>query len=135
MASPEQSHLERVRAYLQALEAAASGEALARFFTPDVIQEELPNLLNPRGGRSDLATLLSRAERVKDLLASQRYTIVSELAVGSNVAVEATWSAVLATGFGAVPAGTAMKAHFAMFFELADGRIRRQRNYDCFEPW
>jgi hypothetical protein len=24
---------------------------------------------------------------------------------------------------------------FAVFLEFRDGRIARQRNYDCFEPW
>jgi hypothetical protein len=33
---------------------------------------------------------------------------------------------------GKTPAGNAITAHFAMFFETADGKIRRQRNYDCF---
>jgi len=28
-----------------------------------------------------------------------------------------------------------MTAHFCMVLELEDGRIRRQRNYDCFEPF
>jgi hypothetical protein len=41
----------------------------------------------------------------------------------------------LAVPLGELAAGASMRAHFAMFFELEDGRIRRQRNYDCFEPW
>jgi hypothetical protein len=36
---------------------------------------------------------------------------------------------------GTLAAGAAMTAHFAMFFELSEGRIALQRNYDCFEPW
>ena len=47
-----------VRSYLAALEAGATGKDLARFFTPDAEQVELPNKLNPTGGRSDLPTLL-----------------------------------------------------------------------------
>jgi hypothetical protein len=43
-----------VRSYLAAVEAGATGEDLARFFTPDAEQVELPNKLNPTGGRSDL---------------------------------------------------------------------------------
>lgn len=135
MTSHEQANLVLIREYLKALEAAATGDALARFFSPDAIQVELPNRLNPHGGRSDLSTLLGRAELVPKLLRSQRYKIVSELAAGANAAVEASWSAVLETGFGNVPAGTEMKAHFAMFFEIESGRIKSQRNYDCFEPW
>jgi hypothetical protein len=28
-----------------------------------------------------------------------------------------------------------LRAHFALFLEFRDGRIVRQRNYDCFEAW
>jgi hypothetical protein len=28
-----------------------------------------------------------------------------------------------------------MRARFAAFFEFEGERIRRQRNYDCFEPF
>jgi len=135
MSAQEQDNLLLIREYLKALESAATGDALAKFFSPHAIQVELPNRLNPNGGKSDLATLLSRAELVPTLLRSQNYEIVSELAAGQNVAVEATWSAVLATAFGSVAAGTEMRAHFAMFFEIETGRIKSQRNYDCFEPW
>ncbi|MBG9390524.1 nuclear transport factor 2 family protein [Caenimonas sp. DR4.4] len=131
----EASNLARVREYLRAIENAAAGDALAAFYTPDATQLELPNRLNPQGGTSDLPTLLRRAARVPDLLKWQRYELVSEMAQGARVVIEAVWTAELAVAFGAVPAGSTMKAHFAMFFEMQDGRIRRQRNYDCFEPW
>jgi len=131
----EAENLATVRAYLQALERAAVGEELAAFLAPDAVQVELPNRLNPNGGRSDLATLLKRAAKVPDLLSAQRYEVVSELASGARVDVEALWSGTLAVAFGAIPAGTTLKAHLAMVFELQHGRIRAQRNYDCFEPW
>ena len=135
MSIREQDNLLLVREYLKALESAATGDALAKFFSPDAIQVELPNRLNPNVGRSDLATLLTRVELVPTLLRSQNYKIVSEIAAGKNVAVEATWSAVLATAFGSVAAGTEMRAHLAMFFEIENNLIKSQRNYDCFEPW
>ena len=131
----EHRNLDLVRAYLRAIEQAATGDALARFYAANAVQVELPNRLNPHGGTSDVPTLLKRAAMVPDLLASQRFEVVSELASGSRVVVEATWTGVLAIAFGSVPAGTTMRAHFAMFFELEDGRIVSQRNYDCFEPW
>jgi ketosteroid isomerase-like protein len=135
MTTLEAQNLETIRAYLAALEAFATGEALARFFTSDAEQIEFPNRLNPNGGRSDLSKLLQRAASVPSLLRQQRYEILSEMAQGSRVAIEATWTAVLAVPFGTVEAGASMKAHFAIFFELRDGRIHVQRNYDCFEPW
>jgi ketosteroid isomerase-like protein len=135
MTSLEAENLRVVREYIAAVESAATGDALARFYTPDALQIELPSRLNPNGGQSDLATLLKRAQQVPPLLKSQTYTVHSELAQGSVVAIEATWEGVLAIPFGSVPAGASMRAHFAIFFELRDGKIHRQRNYDCFEPW
>jgi ketosteroid isomerase-like protein len=135
MTNTEQQNIELIRSYLAAVQNAAQGDALARFFTADAIQIELPNRLNPNGGRSDLVTLIKRAELVPTLLRSQRYDISSELAQGDVVIVEAIWNGELAVAFGNVPPGTIMKAHFAMFFIIENGRIKSQRNYDCFEPW
>lgn len=131
----EVANLTLLRSYLAALEAGAVGDALARFFTADAEQVELPNRLNPNGGRSDLATMLARAEQGRKLLTVQRYVIHRAVAHGSTVAVEAEWTGVLAVALGSLPPGAEMRAHFAMFFDIEDGRIRAQRNYDCFEPW
>ena len=62
MTSAEAANLSTIRTYLNALEAGAVGEALARFFTPDAVQVELPNRLNPRG-RSERLTYPSHACR------------------------------------------------------------------------
>lgn len=131
----EAANLALLRSYLAALEAGAVGDDLARFFTADAEQVELPNRLNPNGGRSDLATMLSRAEQGRKLLAAQRYIVHRAVASGSMVAMEAEWTGVLAVALGSLPPGAEMRAHLAMFFDIDDGRIRTQRNYDCFEPW
>jgi hypothetical protein len=135
MTAAEDQNLTTVRTYLHDLQNGATGDALAKFFTADAIQVELPNKLNPTGGRSDLSTILNRAAVGQKLLKSQTYEILSEVAQGQRVAVEAKWSAVLAVPFDSLPIDSTMTAHFAMFFELRDGLICVQRNYDCFEPW
>jgi ketosteroid isomerase-like protein len=135
MDSGSTHQLQFIRAYLAAVEAGAPREALARFYTEDAEQIEFPNRLKPDGGRSGVPELLRRAERVPALLRRQHFEIHSMLAHGDVVAVEATWTGVLAVPMQALAAGDTMKAHFAIFFELRDGRIYRQRNYDCFEPW
>jgi ketosteroid isomerase-like protein len=38
-------------------------------------------------------------------------------------------------GAAAAPAGGQLRARFAMFLEIREGRIARQRNYDCFYPF
>ncbi|HTU65868.1 MAG TPA: nuclear transport factor 2 family protein [Steroidobacteraceae bacterium] len=129
------SNIDSVRRYLDSIAAGDTGAALAEHFTEDALQIELPNKLNPNGGRSDLATLLARAEQGKTVLTSQRYDIVSVVSEGERVAVEALWEGVLAIPLGALKPGDRLRAHFAMFFEFRDGRIALQRNYDCFEPF
>jgi ketosteroid isomerase-like protein len=52
---------------------------------------------------------------------------------GDRVALEVEWTGTLALPFGGLPAGSPMKAYFAMFLEFQEGKIARQRNYDCFE--
>ncbi|RBP46246.1 ketosteroid isomerase-like protein [Roseimicrobium gellanilyticum] len=135
MISTEAQNIQLVRDYLAAVESNATGDALARFYTTDALQIELPNRLNPSGGHSDVPNLLKRAEQVPVILQSQEYEIHSIVSQGDRVAVEATWTAVLAVPIASLPAGGTMMAHFAIFFELRDGKIHRQRNYDCFEPW
>jgi len=51
------------------------------------------------------------------------------------VAIELEWIGVLAIPIASIPAGGEMRAHFAIFLEFRDGKIVRQRNYDCFVPF
>lgn len=127
--------LTTVTHYLAALQEGAAGEELAAFFTADAIQEEFPNRLNPTGGRSDLATILERAERGQTILSAQTFNLESAVVDGNRVALEVEWSATLAIPVSTLHAGETMRARFAIFIELKDGKIFRQRNYDCFEPW
>jgi ketosteroid isomerase-like protein len=135
MTQSESSNVTMIREYLKAIETGAAAETLRRFFTLDAQQVELPNRLNPKGGTSDLDLLLVRAEQGRKLLRDQHYELKSALTQGDHVAVEATWRGTLVVPFGTIVAGTTLHAHFAMFFEMSDGRIHKQRNYDCFEPW
>lgn len=125
--------LERTRAYFSALEAGATGASLATFYAPDVVQEEFPNRLNPSGARRDLAEILQGAERGQQLMAAQRYDILNLVAEGERVAVEFRWTGTLAVSVGSLTAGDELRGRCACFLEFRDGRIYRQRNYDCFE--
>lgn len=129
------SNLEIVRRYLAAVEQQAQGDELAAFFSPDVVQEELPNRLTPHGMRRGLTELLAAAVSGRKALSAQTYEIVSAIESGNTVALEALWTGTLAVPLGTLPVGATMRARLAMFIELSDGKIVRQRNYDCFEPW
>jgi ketosteroid isomerase-like protein len=126
-------NLEIARRYLEALEQRETGAALSRFFAPDVVLEEFPNRLTPVVKTRDLAAALEAAERGKKVMSRQKYKIKQAIAEGDRVALEVAWVGTLAVPFGSIPAGGQMKAFFAVFLEFREGKIIRQRNYDCFE--
>ncbi len=129
------THLEFVRQYLTAIEQGATGDALAVFFTPDVIQEEFPNRLVANGARRDLAAILDGAVRGQQVLTKQTFEIVNSVESGERIGLELIWVGTLAMPLGSVPAGGSLRARFAVFIEMRDGRIAAQRNYDCFDPF
>lgn len=122
------------RRYFEALERGVIGADLAEFFTEDVIQEEFPNALVPTGAKRDLAALLKGAERGSKLLRSQRYEVLNLVIAGQTVIAEVAWTGTLDVSLKTLGAGERMRARFAVFLDCRDGRIARQRNYDCFEP-
>ncbi len=128
-------NLEIARSYLKAVEQGATGAALRQFFAPGVIFEEYPNRVTPLGKTRDLTAALEGAERGKKAMSRQIYKITHEIAEGDRVALEVEWVGTLAVPFGSLPAGGQMKAFLAVFLEFREGKIIRQRNYDCYEAW
>lgn len=104
-------------------------------FTTDVVIEQLPNRIYPQGLQGTLSQMESAFEKGRKLFTSQSYEIKNAVAHEDRVAVEVLWTGTLALGFGNLSAGSQMRCHSAMFFEFVNGKIARQRNYDCFEPW
>jgi len=120
--------------YLRAVEEGATGERLAAFYTADAEQEEFPNRLLPNGARRTLADILVGAERGQKLMASQRFEVLGAIAQENRVVVELHWTGNLRVNVPGLPEGS-MHARFAVFMEFEGDKIRRQRNYDCFDPW
>ena len=129
------TNVELAREYIRALESGATGDALARFFTPDVVIREMPNRIAPHGSVADLAKALQGAERGQQLLKRQTYTITNILAEEDRVALELDWIGVTAVQIQNLPPNSQMRDHAAIFLHFRDGRIARQHHYDCFEPW
>ena len=119
--------------YHQAVAGFAVGQELAEFFHPDATHHELPNTLFPDGSVRDLAGLCAAAEAGRATLSAQSFEVISILAAGDHVALEAIWTGTLAVQLGSLPAGHALRAHIAAFLEFRDGKIIAQRNYDCYE--
>ena len=123
------------RRYLEALESGAEGDALADFFTKDVVQEEFPNRLSPIGAHRELADVLDASRKGKRTLRAQKYDILNSIAEGDSVALEVFWSGYLAVPVDTLPADSEMRAHLSIWLEFRDGKIARQHNYECFDPW
>ena len=128
-------NLATARRYLEAIESGAEGSALAEFFTKDVVQEEFPNRLSPIGQHRNLQSLLEAARKGKKIISHQKYDVVSAIADGDRVAMEVFWSGLLAVALEGLPANSQLRAHVSIHFEFRDGKIARQHNYDCFDPW
>jgi ketosteroid isomerase-like protein len=126
------SRAQIVRAYLKAIE---QRKDLTGFYTADVVQEEFPNLLSPSGARRELAELKAAGKRGQHVLTSETYEILSLVEANEIVACEILWRGVLAVGLRSLQPGDEMRGRFAAFFEFEGDKIRRQRNYDCFEPF
>jgi len=60
---------------------------------------------------------------------------VTLLEANDMVACELIWRGVLAIPLKSLQPGDTLKARFAAFFEFEGAKIRRQRNYDCFDPF
>ncbi|MFL5470559.1 MAG: nuclear transport factor 2 family protein [Gemmatimonadaceae bacterium] len=123
------------RRYLEALESGSDGATLAEYFTKDAVQEEFPNRLSPIGVHRDLKAILDAARKGKQRVRAQKFEILNSVADGDNVALEVFWSGLLAAPVDTLPADSEMRAHLSIFLEFRDGKICRQHNYDCFDPW
>ena len=126
------ARMDIANAYLRAIE---EGATIRDFFTDDAVQEEFPNRLNPNGGRSDIVEMQARGERGRALVRWQRYDIVGAFESGDTVILEVNWSAAFNVAIASLALGDTMRARFAVFLEFEGDKIRRQRNYDCFDPF
>ena len=124
---------EIVLSYLRAVESHDLDE-VARWLHPDVEVIEHPNRVSPTGKRYDLAGLRAAGERGRALLSSERYEVRAMLVEGERAAVQSEWSGTLRAAAGPLPAGHVMRAQLCSVFELRDGKVWRQEQYDCFLP-
>ena len=126
-------NLATARQYLQALEQ-GKPELASSLFAADIEQIEYPNLLKPQGDRRDRAALAADGKKGLQILRRQSYEIKNAIAEDDRVALEVFWQGELAIDLAGLKAGDVMTAHSAMFLDFVDGKISRQRNYDCFPP-
>jgi len=126
--------VELVKAYLAAVER-FDVEGARKCLHRDILFTEQPNRLNPGGTRRTLEVMMEGLPRGAAILERQSYGIVSVFGEGDRVAVETRWEGILKIALGSLKPGEAMVAHIAMLFEVKDGLIWRQTNYDCYEAF
>ena len=68
-------------------------------------------------------------------MSRQIYKLTQGIADQDRVAVKVEWVGTLAAALGSIPAGGQMKAFPAVFPDFREGKIIKQRNYDCYEAW
>lgn len=132
---------------------------LSHMLHQQVQQVEYPNLLYPKGASSDHDTVIKRAEAAKGIITDSMFQVQSILVgepwsvtssrpeertdeatdieyITATAAVEALWTGTIAKDLSEkLCQGACLKARFAMFFEFRGGKIYRQNNYDCFDPF
>lgn len=113
----------------------AAVEAVLEFFHLDAEVHEFPNRLVPTGATYDREAIRRGILRGRSAVESQCYDVKAHYACGGVVVLEVVWIGRLAAPLGSIGVGEDLKAHFAVFLEFRDGRIWRQRNYPCFEPF
>lgn len=129
-------YLSIVKDFLRAIgEEGKTGDELETFYAKEILHTEYPNTLTKNLTTRDLRALKEASEKGSKIMQSQRYELVKAYESGNTVIIEAIWTATIAIPIGSIPAGGEMKAYFAQFFEFEQGKIIRQRNYDCFEPF
>ncbi len=132
MISPNVS---RVLEYLNSFEAMGAFESVANLCTHDVTAQVFPNRIAPHGHIRRGDELRTTFEQGRKYMKSQRYEVQNILEAGDQVAVEVEWTGILAVPVMNLPAGSEMKAFFAMFLTFRDGKNSVQRNYDCYPPF
>ncbi len=120
--------------FIKTLQNRTSAEELLRFYHRDIEQIEFPNTVTKKKAIRNLSDLKAGAEKGKKVLQKEEYEVVKSYSFENTVIIEAIWTGILAIPLGNIPVGGTMKAYFAQFYEFKDGKIIKQRNYDCFDP-
>ncbi|GAA5225377.1 nuclear transport factor 2 family protein [Membranihabitans marinus] len=126
---------EIVEDFIKVLENRESFDEVLEFYHPEIEQIEFPNTLTTNKTVRNYKELAIAAEKGKAVLKKETYKILKKYTFDNVVIIEAQWTGILAIPIGKLKPGDVMTAHFAQFYEFKDGKIIKQRNYDCFDPF
>ncbi|MCW3462552.1 nuclear transport factor 2 family protein [Chitinophaga nivalis] len=121
--------------YFQLLENFSTDpDEFAGIFHPDIIQTAYPNQLSNDIKQRNFDNMLESMTTNKLMLKSQQFSVQKALQTGQTLVVEARWTGEIRVDAGRFRRGQIMKAFICTIIEFRDGKIYRQRNYDCYEP-
>ncbi|PSL49439.1 ketosteroid isomerase-like protein [Chitinophaga niastensis] len=120
--------------YFQLLESfSADPVEFASIFHPNIIQTEYPNQLSNDIKQRNFDIMLESMVTNKIILKSQHFSVLKVVEAGNTLVVEAKWTGEIGVDAGRFRRGQVMKAFICTIIEFRDGKIYRQRNYDCYE--
>ena len=125
-----------VQAYLQGVqEFSLPEDALAKFLQEKVEFIEYPNLINRHGQKRNLEQALKGLAVGRTILTQQNYEIQDCIEKAGTLFLQARWTGKMAVDAGPLKKDQILTAHCAMRFEFENGKIIRQTNYDCYDPF
>lgn len=131
-----EEHIRIVKKFLSALEQFCDQEEVfAEVLHPEFQQKEFPNLLNKSGQESDFYHAVERAGKAKNILSRQVYQITNIVSDADQIVAELRWEGWMAIDAGPLKQGQKVTAYICVVIEFKDGKIYRQRNYDCFDSF
>lgn len=130
-------HLQTITNFLSLSEALEIDPmAYEAILHPNVEQVEFPNLLNRTMQRRSFVEILENLRAGRELLVAPHFELQrAHQCPDGSIVVEAHWHATLANDIGPLVRGQQLAAQFCMVFELEEGRIIKQRTYNCFDPF
>ena len=131
----DNKYYERICDFLKAIENRTLESDLLKYYHLEAEQVEYPNALTKALTRRNVSVIENALAKGKHVLSKESYELVKYYELENTVIVEVIWKGTLSIPIGQLKAGEVMKAYFAQLYEFKDGKIHRQRNYDCFEPF
>lgn len=126
--------LETVKRFFELIETFSISEAdFKPLLHPEIVQTEFPNFITPGVVVCNFEVLMQRIPNGKKLLKEQMYDIQRVYEAGETLITEVIWTAEVGADVSVFKTGQRLKAYFCCLFDFKDGKIYRQRNYDCFE--
>jgi hypothetical protein len=129
-----EDYITLARNFVKAVEEGRAGDELDEFFAAGALQTQFPNELSRSLVTRSLNDIKDSSLKGKSIIMQQQFEIKNALQAGNTVLLELVWTGTLAVPIGKKSPGSQLKAYFAQIFEFENGKIIRQRNYDCFEP-